>query len=84
MADAAPVTLVEAGADGTLYAFVSGTGLMISAGGANWKLAAPAEAFDGALIHLTAAAGGPAYAVTQFMKILSSGDGGRAWAAFAQ
>jgi len=57
---------------------------MTSTAGVDWELAAPAAAFDGPLIHLVAAAGSPAYAVTQYMKILTSGDGGRAWAPFAQ
>lgn len=83
-----PVTLVEFAPDGTLFGFLSGVGLLAApdpaGGGRHWEQLAPAADFDGALIHLTVAAGGVAYAVTQFMKILASRDGGRTWEPFAR
>ncbi|MDA1131707.1 MAG: hypothetical protein O2905_00585 [Proteobacteria bacterium] len=82
------VTLVEFAPDGTLFAFLPGVGLLAApdavGGPRAWTQVAPAAAFDGALIHLTVAAGGVAYAVTQFMKIVVSRDGGRSWAPFAR
>ncbi|MBT3396562.1 MAG: hypothetical protein HN423_05220, partial [Alphaproteobacteria bacterium] len=43
---------------------------------------AAAYMFDGALLHLVGNFGGTLFAVTQFMKVLTSDDGGRTWASF--
>ncbi len=78
-------TMVAATPDGSTYAFVAGVGLMKSADGVKWDTVAPANAFDGALLHFAvSSANGQLYAVTQFMKIIASTDGGKTWAAFAR
>lgn len=70
--------------DGATYAFVTGIGLVqMATNGASWTVVTPAADFDGALLHLTARANtGRTYAVTQYMKILVSDDGGKTWAPF--
>jgi len=45
--------------------------------GETWTLMAVAEAIDGALLHLVGDFGGSLFAVTQFMKVFTSDDGGR-------
>lgn len=47
-----------------------------------WTLMAVAEAIDEALLHLVGDFGGSLFAVTQFMKVFTSDDGGRTWASF--
>jgi hypothetical protein len=43
---------------------------------------AVAEAIDEALLHLVGDFGGSLFAVTQFMKVFTSDDGGRTWLHF--
>ena len=79
-----PVTMVQAAADGALYAFVYGSGLMwATEPGLNWKLLSDGFG-DGYLLHLAVDPADPAklYAVDDQGNVLASGDGGRTWAAF--
>ncbi|HEX2117300.1 MAG TPA: exo-alpha-sialidase [Alphaproteobacteria bacterium] len=71
-----PTSMVESAADGNVYAYVVGTGLM-RRDGANWTTlgALPGERF----ILYFAAAKDRFYAVTQRGEILESRDSGRSW-----
>lgn len=83
LAEGKPCSLVETLADGRAYAFVIGEGLYVGGdSGQAWSLVAPADNFDGALLHLAADFGGNLFAVTQFVKLLVSDDGGRTWRPF--
>ena len=79
-----PVTMVQAAAAGTVYAFVYGSGLiMTTEPGLDWKLIS--EGFgDSYILHLAADPADPAklYAVTDQGKVLASTDSGRTWSAF--
>ena len=75
--------MVQTMADGRVFAFVIGEGLYVGGdSGENLTLVVAAEAFDGALLHLVGKFVGSLFAVTQFMKVLTSDDGGRTWASF--
>ena len=83
MSEDRPTSMVQTMADGRVFAFVIGEGLYVGGdSGETWTLMARAEAFDGALLHLVGDFGGSLFAVTQFMKILTSNDGGKTWASF--
>jgi photosystem II stability/assembly factor-like uncharacterized protein len=71
-----PVSMVESAADGTVYAYVVGTGLMRRTG-ANWSTLG---ALGGERVALSfTAAPDRLYAVTQDGEILMSRDDGRTW-----
>lgn len=77
-----PASMV--GKAGSAYAFVVGGGLYARAKpGRKWRQLSGPKAFDGALIHLT---GSPErlVAVTQYMKILISRDGGQKWTRYGR
>ena len=83
LAEGRPASLVEILPDGRAFAFIVGEGLFVGGdAGQAWILVAPASAFDGALLHLAGDFGGNLFAVTQFMKLLVSHDGGRTWQPF--
>jgi photosystem II stability/assembly factor-like uncharacterized protein len=82
-----PATMVATVADGTVYAHIHGHGLVHRQDpDGPWSMVAPADGFDGALIHLALDPGNPQHlvAVTQFMKILTSRDAGRTWGPFGR
>ena len=65
--------MVQTMADGRVFAFVIGEGLYVGGdSGDTWTLMAGSQAFDGALLHLVGDFGGSLFAVTQFMKVLTS------------
>ena len=75
--------MVASVGDGRVFAFVIGQGLFVGGNaGQPWDLVAPATAFEGALLHLAGNFAGTLFAVTQFMKLLVSDDGGGTWTAF--
>jgi photosystem II stability/assembly factor-like uncharacterized protein len=83
LAEGRPTSMVQTMADGRVFAFVIGQGLYVGGdSGEIWALLAAADMFDGALLHLVGNFGGTLFAVTQFMKVLTSDDGGRTWASF--
>ena len=82
-----PATLVEILPDGTLYTFSHGQGLItFDETTRKGKILASAKNFDGALIHLAADPKDKEHlvAVTQYMKLLVSEDGGKTWGKFVR
>ncbi len=78
-----PASLVETDADGTLYAFVVGTGLVkAEEPGLSWETV-NADWGERVLLHLAVDPGNPErlFAVTDEGGILASTDGGQSWAA---
>jgi photosystem II stability/assembly factor-like uncharacterized protein len=77
-----PATMVEVGADGSVYAFVIGKGLLrMVEPNLNWR--AVSNSFgDGYLLHLAIdpTDSSVLYAVTNSGAVLSSRDGGATWA----
>ena len=83
LAEGRPASMVASVGDGRVFAFVIGQGLFVGGNaGQPWDLVAPATAFEGALLHLAGNFAGTLFAVTQFMKLLVSDDGGGTWTAF--
>ncbi len=79
-----PASMAGRAGSGSAYAFIVGGGLYARPEpGAKWRKLTGAKAFDGALIHLT---GQPnrLVAVTQYMKILISRDGGKKWTRYGR
>lgn len=79
-----PVTMVETGADGTLYAFFAGAGLY-SANPEGTQWTALNHGLSGReFLHMASEPGMPAHlvAVTHAGEVLESLDGGKAWEAF--
>jgi photosystem II stability/assembly factor-like uncharacterized protein len=85
--DGAAVTMVEARAGGTLFAFVAGRGLMTSSESdpATWHVLGNGLG-DRALLYLAANPGDPGrlYAVTDDSRVIASVDGGLSWAFFGE
>ena len=82
-----PATMVEITPDGTLFTFSHGQGLItFDEATRKGKILASAKKFDGALIHLAADPKNKAHlvAVTQYMKLLVSEDGGKTWEKFVR
>ena len=82
-----PATMVEILPDGTLYTFSHGQGLItFDETSRKGKIVASAKKFDGALIHLAANPKNKEHlvAVTQYMKLLVSEDGGKTWGKFVR
>lgn len=82
-----PATMVEILPEGTLYTFVHGQGLIsFDEKTRKGKILAKAKKFDGALIHLAANPKNRDHlvAVTQYMKIVVSNDGGKTWGKFVR
>ena len=80
-----PATLVEILPDGTLFTYIHGRGLItFNEKDRKGSLLASAKKFDGALIHIAADPKDREhlFAVTQYMKILVSEDGGKTWGSF--
>ncbi len=78
-----PASMVEVGADGTVYAFVVGTGLLkAEEPGLNWETV-NADWGERILLHLGVDPADPGrlFAVTQHGEILASTDGGASWTA---
>jgi photosystem II stability/assembly factor-like uncharacterized protein len=79
-----PTSMVEVTADGRVYAFVVGTGLILATEPKfNWTTIS--EDFgDRALLHLAAdpTDADKLYAVTHHGEVLASADGGRTWSPF--
>lgn len=76
-----PVSLVEVTADGTVYAFVLGSGLLRGKeGGPDWRTLSN-DFGDRYLLHLAVDPGNAErlFAVTQESELLASRDGGRTW-----
>ena len=79
-----PVTMVQAAADGVLYAFVYGSGLMrATEPGLDWRLVGGGFG-ERYLLHLAVDPADPVklYAVDDQGSVLASGDGGRTWTPF--
>lgn len=79
-----PVALVEVAADGRIFAFVVGAGLMQGMEGSpKWETIS-ADFGDRILLHLAADPSNAdrLYAVTQESELLASQDGGRTWQPF--
>jgi photosystem II stability/assembly factor-like uncharacterized protein len=76
-----PVCLVNVTADGRMYAFMVGAGLMRGTEGSNDWETVSAEFGDRVLAGLAADPSNAdrLYAFTQFSEMLTSGDGGRTW-----
>ena len=75
--------MVQTMADGRVFAFVIGEGLYVGGDSSEtWTLMAVAEAIDEALLHLVGDFGRRLFAVTQFMKVFTSDNGGRTWLHF--
>lgn len=82
-----PATMVEILPGGTLYTFAHGQGLIVfDESTRKGKILAGAKKFDGALIHLAANPRNKDHlvAVTQYMKLLISEDGGKTWGKFVR
>ena len=82
-----PATMVEIMPDGTLFTFSHGQGLItFDEATRKGKILASAKKFDGALIHLAADPKNKDHlvAVTQYMKLLVSADGGKTWGKFVR
>ena len=86
-----PASMVAMNKQDRAWAFVVGAGLYVGQdvfadGKGKWRKLAEAKRFDGALIHLTSHKSRPGHliAVTQYMKVLQSRDGGLSWAPFAK
>jgi hypothetical protein len=76
-----PVSLVEAAADGTIYAFMVGNGLLRSEEPSlNWQTVA-SDFGDRYLLHLAVDPddGSRLFAMTQHSELLASRDGGQTW-----
>ncbi len=81
--DGRPASMVGKAGSGA-YAFVVGGGLYTRAKpGRKWQQLSGPKAFDGALIHLTGSSE-RLVAVTQYMKILISRDGGQKWTRYGR
>ncbi len=81
-----PVSLVEVTADGTVFAFVIGSGLLrADEGSLGWETVSGSFA-DRYLLHLAIDADEPGrlFALTQNGELLASRDGGRSWSVLAQ
>jgi len=80
-----PASMVARDGQDTAYTFIVSAGLYAMTRNGNWQRRATADAFDGALIHLTGlkSAPGRLIGLTQYMKILQSLDGGQTWSPFA-
>lgn len=79
-----PVALVEVAADGRIFAFVVGTGLLQGKEGSpKWETLS-ADFGDRILLHLAADPSNAdrLYAVTQESEVLASQDGGKTWQPF--
>lgn len=78
-----PATMVQVGPDGSVYAFVYGTGLMKAPGAALTWQAVSTEFGERVLLHLAIDRTNPQrmFGVTDEGRILASGDGGRSWEA---
>jgi len=81
-----PASLVEVAPDGTIYAFVLGSGLMkASEPSLDWQPLSN-DFGQAALLHLAADPSAPTrlYAVTHESRVLASADGGKTWKRFGQ
>lgn len=79
-----PVTMVQSSSDGTVYAFVYGSGLLrTTEPGLDWSLVSD-DFGDSYFLHLAVdpADATKLYAVNNKGSVLVSSDGGRTWAAF--
>lgn len=79
-----PVTMVQSAADGSLYAFVYGSGLLrATEPGLDWSLVSDGFG-ESYFLHLAVDPRDAAklYAVNDQGSVLASSDGGRTWAAF--
>ena len=84
--DGEVVSAVETGADGALYAFVLGRGLMLGKDGATGGWSLLSNDFGDAIpLHMAADQGDGNHLAltTQDNKVLESHDGGKTWTAFA-
>jgi len=80
-----PVTMVQAAADSTLYAFVYGRGLIrATEPGLDWSLVSDGFG-ERYLLHLAVDPADPEklYGVDDQGSVLASTDGGRTWVAFS-
>ncbi|MCT7378513.1 WD40/YVTN/BNR-like repeat-containing protein [Chelativorans salis] len=80
-----PATMVKVGPDGSVYAFVLGTGLVTAPAAAlAWQTVAD-DFGERVLLHLAVDPNEPQrlFAVTDESRILTSTDGGRSWEALA-
>lgn len=80
-----PATLVHVAADGRVYAFVYGVGLLASSeSGDGWELRSDGFA-DRYLLHMASDPASPEvlHAVTDTGAIMTSRDGGRSWVSYA-
>jgi photosystem II stability/assembly factor-like uncharacterized protein len=81
-----PASMVARDGRNKAWTFIVSAGLFTQTKGGKWVKRAPAGQFDGALIQLTGhkSATGQLVALTQYMKLLKSRDGGRTWAPFGK
>jgi photosystem II stability/assembly factor-like uncharacterized protein len=79
-----PASMVAQDGRNRAWTFIVSAGLFARKTQGNWQKLASAVDFDGALIHLTGQKTDPDHlvAVTQYMKILRSKDGGKTWSAY--
>ena len=80
-----PATMVQTAPNGTVFAFVVGTGLIKSPGAAlSWTVVG-ADLEGIVLLHLAIDPNDPnrMFAVTQNSQVLASTDGGKTWASFS-
>jgi photosystem II stability/assembly factor-like uncharacterized protein len=82
--DGAPVTLVEVTADGTLYAFIPGRGLVRSSEGELNFADVGDEWGDRVLLHIAVDSANPEriFVASHHGDVLASEDGGETWKAF--
>jgi hypothetical protein len=77
-----PVSMIETAPDGTVYAFVVGSGFVSTPGAViNWS-GLSSNLADKVILHFAVDPTNPdrMFAVTQDSEVLSSQDGGRSWA----
>jgi hypothetical protein len=81
-----PASMVARDGRNKAFAFIVSAGLYARTGSRKWEKRADAKLFDGALIHLTGSKAQPEHliAVTQYMKLLQSRDGGATWQSFGK
>ncbi|HET7715809.1 MAG TPA: exo-alpha-sialidase [Bauldia sp.] len=84
--DDAPVTMVETGADGALYAFVYGEGLKMAREGVFKFETLAGDWGDGYILHLAVdpTDAKRLYAATGEGEVLASADGGATWSPFGE
>ena len=81
---ASPVTMVETGADGRLYAFFAGAGLFSADPDASKWTSLNEDLAGREFLHMASEPGTPDHlvAVTHSGEVLESRDGGKGWASF--